>query len=67
MIMVSMMAARPAPRRLPVKIQLRLPNAIPRNAISTALLLRQTLPSSRKRVKASVLSSQLTYAPLVGA
>lgn len=47
MIVVSMMAARSAPRRLPAKIQLRLPNAIPRNAISAALLLRQILPSPR--------------------
>lgn len=52
-IIVSMMAARSAPRRLPAKVQLRLPNAMPRNALSAALLLRQILPSSRKRAKSS--------------
>lgn len=41
------MVSTMAPRKLPAKIQLRLPNAIPRNAVSAALLLRQMLPSSR--------------------
>ncbi|MGF6313573.1 hypothetical protein ABIB82_007746 [Bradyrhizobium sp. i1.8.4] len=46
MIIVSMMAARSAPRWLPAKVQLRLPNAR-----STQLLVKQILPSSRNRAK----------------
>jgi len=36
-IIVSMIAARSVPRRLPAKVQLRLPKAMPRNALSEAL------------------------------
>ncbi len=36
----------------PAKVQLRLPTAMPRSARSAALLVRQMVPSSRKRVKA---------------
>ncbi|KPF66550.1 hypothetical protein IP69_14655 [Bosea sp. AAP35] len=50
---VSMTAARSAPRWLPPKVQLRRPRAKPRSALSAALLLRQILPSSRKRAKSA--------------
>ncbi|WP_458309384.1 hypothetical protein [Bradyrhizobium sp. 195] len=53
MITVSMMAARSAPRWLPAKVQLRLPKAMPLNARSAQLLVKQILPSSRKRAKSS--------------
>ena len=46
MIIVSMMAARSAPRWLPAKVQLRLPKATPLNARSAQLLVKQILPSS---------------------
>lgn len=54
---VSMMAARSAPRWLPAKVQLRLPNAMPLNARSAQLLVKQILPSSRKQAKSSQLLS----------
>ncbi len=37
----------------PAKVQLRRPRRMPRNALSAALLLRQILPSSRKRAKSA--------------
>ena len=51
-ISVYMAAARSPPRSEPAKSQARRPRAIPRNARSAALLVRQMRPSSRKRVKA---------------
>lgn len=39
--------------RLPPKVQLRLPNAVPLNASSAQLLVKQILPSSMKRAKSS--------------
>lgn len=53
MIIVSMVAARSAPRSLPAKVQLRRPKAMPLNARSAQLLVKQILPSSRKRAKPS--------------
>lgn len=43
MTIVSMMAVRSAPRWLPAKVQLRLPNAMPLNARSAQLLVKQIL------------------------
>lgn len=37
----------------PAKVQLRLPIAMPRSALSAALLERHILPSSRKRAKSA--------------
>lgn len=51
-ISVNMAAARLPPLSLPQNVQLRRPTAMPRTARSAALLLMQSLPSSRKRVKA---------------
>lgn len=39
--------------RLPAKVQLRLTKAMPLNARSAQLLVKQILPSSRKRAKSS--------------
>ena len=47
-------AARCPPRSEPANNHARRPRAIPRNARSAALLLRQMRPSSRKRVKVSL-------------
>jgi hypothetical protein len=51
-ISVYIAAARSPPRSEPANSQARRPKAIPRNARTAALLLRQMRPSSRKRVKA---------------
>jgi hypothetical protein len=51
-IRVYIAAARRPPSSEPANVQLRLPTAIPRSARSAALFDKQTLPSSRKRVKA---------------
>eukprot|EP01033_Poteriospumella_lacustris_P020019 gene20019-gene20448 len=51
-IRLYMAAARWPPRSEPQKSQERRPSAIPLRARSAALLLRQTRPSSRNRVKA---------------
>ena len=52
MISVAMTAARWAPRSEPANSHAFRPRAKPRSARSAVLLLRQTRPSSRKRVKA---------------
>jgi len=46
-----MMAARSAPGWVPAKVQLRLPKAMPLNARPAQFLVKQILPSSRKRAK----------------
>ena len=51
-ISVNIAAARSPPRSEPANNQARRPRAIPRNARSAALLVRQIRPSSRNRVKA---------------
>ena len=51
-IRVYIAAARSPPRSEPANSHDRRPSAMPRNARSAALLLRQIRPSSRKRVKA---------------
>src|ERR1700694_6049409 len=50
-INVSIAAARSPPRSEPANNHARRPRAIPRNARSAALLVRQIRPSSRNRVK----------------
>jgi len=52
-IIVSIMAARLAPRRLAAKVKLRLPKAMPLKARSAQLSVKQILPSSRKRANSS--------------
>ncbi|BAI75275.1 transposase (plasmid) [Azospirillum sp. B510] len=52
-IRLYMAAARCPPRSDPQNSHARLPSAMPRNARSAALLVRQTRPSCRKRVKPS--------------
>src|SRR5450631_2286877 len=52
-IRLYMTAARSPPRSEPAKSHAFLPSAMPRRALSAALLLRQMRPSSRNRVNAS--------------
>ena len=58
-------AARSPPRSLPANNQALRPSATPRKPRSAALFVRQIRPSSRKRVKASVLPA-LTSCPCCG-
>lgn len=67
-IIVTIMAARSAPRRLAAKVKLRLPKAMPLKARSAQLSVKQILPSSRKRANSSQrLSMQFRLWDLGGA